>query len=73
MPPPHFKINVTLNGLTNDCKVLLSMLVLADSATKCTAVCLTCLSWFPREVIFTDKLNIPMVSGLLVSISLIGS
>lgn len=34
MPPPHFKIDVALNGLTNDCKVLLSMLVLADSAAK---------------------------------------
>lgn len=70
MPPPHFKINVTLNGLTNDCKVLLSMLVLADSATKRTVVCLTCLSWFPCEVTFTDKLNMPMASGLPVSIYL---
>lgn len=70
MPPPHFKINVTLNGLTNDYKVLLSILVLADSATEGTVVCLTCLLWFPCEVTSTDKLNMPMASVLLVSVYL---
>lgn len=70
MPPPHFKINVALNGLTNECKVLLSMLVLADSAAKRTVVCLMCLSCFSCEVTYSEELNMPMTSGLLVSIYL---